>query len=345
MSETMYTNALSRIGSLPKGEERKKLLQDDAFRSLLLSSGANVTLYSGEVMNAENKSASLEQALSGVYVGLIQRRNRFGKLDGLGALGGLAERTSDEEFNALDEAERLKLVEQKDDVILQSGRPVLTKNIDVIRQKNVLREMREELDDLGIQGIAIDPSKLELVPMPKVKDDNFLINIWGGTGPCFAITPYCHLYKDSEGLMDKIIANTKEKEGGEATSYQKIPLFNALGAYGNKGSQDCQLEDGRSAVKDYRYPHEYLAVWALAAKLLNYDPQKMVALSEEVQSSVNHRISFVKLAETTGQTLSDLAHVLKLDSETLEQMEKTTWNCFNKKGNTIALLAGKGCHD
>ena len=338
MTELMYKLALQRIANLPKGEERRKLLQDDAFRSQVLSSGANVTIYSGDVIPTEGKSISLEQVLSAVYVGLIQRKNKAGNLEGLGALGGLAERTSEEEFRELNKAKQLELVDQKDDIILQSGQPVLTKDIDVIRQKNVLREMREELDDLGIQGVSIDLGKLELVPMPKVKDDNYMINIWSGKGRCFAISPYCHLYKDTEGLIDKILTHKKEKEGGEVSSYKKVPLFEALGAYGNRGNKDSQLEDGRSAEKDYRYPHEYLAAWALAAKLLNYDSAKMIALSSEVQTSVFHRISFRKLAEVTGQTFSDLANVLKIDVPTLEKMETATEFAFNEKKMKNTLL-------
>ena len=329
MTVSIYEQALQRIASLPKGEERRKLLQDKNFRSQVLSSGANVTIYSGDVKSDEN--ISLEEALSDVYVGLIQRINKNGHLDGLGALGGLAERTSEEEFYRLEQEERAELVTQRDDIVLCINTPVLTQNIDIIRKKNVLREMREELDDLGIQDLSIDPARLELVPMPKVKDDNFMINIWSGTGKCFAISPYCHLYKDKEGLIDKIIAHKKEKEGGEVSSYKKIPLFKALGAYGNHGSKDCQLEDGRSADKDYRYPHEYLAAWALAAKLLNYDPNKMIALSSEVQSSVSHLISFSKLAEATGQTLDDLAEVLRLTPDTIKKMEHKNKIIFEQK--------------
>ena len=339
MTILTYEQALQRIADLPKGEDRKKLLQDEDFRRLVLSSGANVTIYSGNIKS--DKSISLEEALSGVYVGLIQRKNRSGKLDGLGALGGLAERTSEEEFYGLGQEKRTELINQRDDVVLQSNIPVLTRDINVIRQKNVLREMREELDDLGIQDLSIDPARLELISMPKVKDDNYMINIWSGTGKCFAISPYCHLYEDTEGLIDKIIAHEQEKEGGEVSSYKKIPLFKALGAYGNHGTEGCQLEDGRSADQDYRYPHEYLTVWALAAKLLNYDEDKMIALASEVQSSVSHVISFSKLAEATGQTLDDLAAVLKLMPNTIRKMEQNNQDILKQRKVMGVVFASK----
>ena len=83
---------LEALGKAPKGAEREKILSVKENRDLLLSSGANVTLYAGEVIDAD----SMEKMLENVYVGLIQRLNaKTGKPDGVGALGGLSERTDD----------------------------------------------------------------------------------------------------------------------------------------------------------------------------------------------------------------------------------------------------------
>jgi len=313
-----YSDALKIIAQTPKGKERALLLKDDDFRAAVLSSGANVTIYSGRPHNAE----TAKEALSDVYIGLLQRKNKQGKLDGLGALGGMAERTREEEFYMLDELKRLDLIGQKDDVILDGMHPILTSDINIIRKNNVLRELREELNDLGITDITIQPDKLELIDMPKVKDDNFMINIWNGQGECFAITPYCHIYEDKTGLIDEISFRAKEKSGGEAVTYKKIALFDALMAYGNLASDGNSLEDGRSADRDYRYPHEYLTAWALAAKLLHHQPERMIALAQEVQSNSSHQISFMRIAKATGQTMDDIADVLKISHRTLAQMEK-----------------------
>ena len=310
--------ALKKVAKTSKGAERAKLLQNEEFRNLLLSSGANVTIYSGNVKSGDN----CREELSDIFIGLIQRKNKKGNLDGLGALGGLAERTSEDHFMQMSEVEKLSLLGKKDDIVLENGHITLTKDINVIRQNNVMREMREELADLGITSISINSERLELIPMPKVKDDNYMINIWDGQGECFAISPYCHIYKDEENIITRISDAAHEQKGGEATAYKKVSLFHALSAYGNSAGKEASLEDGRSATKDYRYPHEYLAAWALAAKLLAYDSKKMVALADEVQQTSDHQISFNRLAKATGQIMNDVAAILRIKPDTLNKMEQ-----------------------
>ena len=319
---------LKKIAQTPKGDKRAVLLKNETIRNAVLSSGANVTIYEG---NIKDKS-SPKDILSDIYVGLIQRKNKHGKFDGLGALGGLAERTSIEEFNNATLLERLSLIDKKDDVILVDNAPYLTFDIDIIRKNNVLREMSEELFDLGIRDITINPDKMELIPMPNVKDDNYMINIWDGKGECFAITPYCHIYKDEEGLIDTIIKTAKEQENGEVAEYRKVPLMDALKAYGNIGTS-CLLEDGRDAKKDYRYPHEYLCAWALASKLLNHDENKIFELAIEIQKSSNHLISFETLAKNTKQNMEDISCILGISNETLEKIEKHCKNIHSNKLN------------
>ena len=316
--------ALKVIARTPKGAARATLLQSEALRSLVLNSGANVTIYGGELKEGK----TCKEMLSDIYVGLIKRKNKHGKPDGVGALGGMAERTNPTQFMQMKPEQRSALIGQKDDVILAGNTPFLIDRMDIIRQNNVAREMREELADLGIANEQIDLQKLELVEMPNVKDDNYMINIWDGQGECYAVTPYCHLYKDSTGLVDRLSANAHEKAGGEARGYAKVPLFDALGAYGCPATKDCALEDGRNAETDYRYPHEHLAVWALAAKYLEYNPEKMVALAQEVQASNRHQISFERLAKATGQTMEDVAKALKILPTTLQKMEQAALGQF-----------------
>ncbi len=312
-------DVLQIIASTPKGEERKRLLDDDRLRNLVLNTGANVTIFSGEIKDGK----TFKEMFENVFIGLIQRKNKKGQPNGLGALGGLAERTSSKEFDLMSEEEKKGLVGKKDDVIIKKGKTILIDNIDIIRKNNVLRETHEELDDLGITNISIDPEKLLLIPMPKVKDDNYMINIWNGDRPCFAVNPYCYLYKDESNLLDVISASAREKDGGEASVYRKVPLFKALSAYGNRADKKEEaLEDGRSAVKDYRYPHEHLSAWFLASQLLENNPDKFIALTQEVQKSAHHPISFANLAQATGQTLEDLGNVLNLSGETLKKADK-----------------------
>lgn len=319
--------ALKKIAQTPKGEARAKLLQSEHFRELVLNSGANVTLYCG----AAKAGKTCREMLENVHIGLLQRKNKFGKPDGLGALGGMAERTSPSQFNALSLEQQRALIGQKDDVVLAHNFPYLIHRMDIIRQNNVMREMREELEDLGIKGERINPEKLKLIDMPKVKDDNYMINIWDGQGACYAVTPYCHLYHDTEGLIDRLVAGAQEREGGEASGYIKMPLFEALCAYGRPGPKDCALEDGRDAAKDYRYPHEHLAAWVLASQMLHRNQSKLIELATEVQDASEHRISFHNLAKATGQTMTDLALVIGVSPTAIFEMEKAAANKFMQK--------------
>ena len=338
----MITNkeALLLIASAPKGKKRAELLKDDEIRRAVLSSGANVTIYTGEV---NHNAQDVVQSLRDVYIGLIQRKNRYGNFDGLGALGGLAERTDRKFFDKMTLQEKLQLVSLKDDVIMAGNYPVITDDIDIIRKNNVLREMREELDNLGIDYIRINPEEMELISMPKVKDDNYMVNIWNGEGECYAITPYCHIYKDSTGIIDLISQNAKEQVGGEASEYRKVLLTDALGAYGNFNGKH-RMEDGRNAVKDYRYPHEYLTAWVLASKLLGGNDEKMIQLAMAVQKKCNHIVSFDKIAEATSQTMKDVADVLNVGENTLKKMEECVGYVYKSKKNE-QLIQQNYCPD
>lgn len=309
--------AMQRLAKLSH-QERAILLKNKQIRGAVLNSGANVTLYCGDVQ----QGATVQEQLSQIYIGLIERKNKKGKPDGLGALGGMAERTNSEMFNQLNRAQRLRLIGQKDDIAVKYKIPYLTNDIHFIRKNNVLREMKEELADLNLQNYTINPDKLELVKMPHVKDDNYIINIWDGTGEAYAITPYCHLYKDEEGLIDSIILSAQEKEGGEVKAFKKMPLFEALKCYGNPGNADNSLEDGRSGQKDYRYPHEYLAAWGLAAKLLNHDTEKLVQLAQQVQAQCAHTISLSRIAQDTAQTMADIGVALGVPEDVVAKMDK-----------------------
>ena len=331
-----YKEALEKLRGM-SAQERARFLENSKNRAAILSSGANVNIYAGELIKGE----TLKEAFSKVFIGLIQRKNRFGKLDGLGALGGLVERTSTEEL--LDKKQispkevhqkiLAKLFNQKDDIIYNAitKKYEITTDINIIRINNVLREMKEELADLGIEGISINPDKLELISMPEVKDDNYIINIWNGEGNSYAVNPYSHLYKDETGLLDILVEKAKERENGEATKFIKKPLFDALSAYGNKPTgNEPILEDGRVANKDYRYTHEYLAAWALASNLLNHDPKKLLQLAIEVQKEADHHISFKVIAKATNQSLSALAKVLGVDEKTIQDIETKTKEIFKK---------------
>ena len=302
-----------------KGAERAAILYDGENRKLIQSSGANVTLYSGEVKTGE----SVKEQLEDISVLLIERLNaRTGVRDGIGALGGLSERTTPLYFAKLSEQERISLIDLRDDVVEENGKAVLTTDIDVIRVNNVKREMREELGDLGLSCQETDFDKMELIEMSGVKDDNFLINIWSGEGDVWAINPYCHVLKVEDDFIQNLVgANQKKKEHAEVNNLRKMPLFEALKHYGEYGGK-VQMNDGRNAEKDYRYVHEWLAVWGLASKVLGHDDEKMLKLMKEVQKETPWKIDFESAAKKMGKDIHFVAEVLKIKPETIEQMQR-----------------------
>lgn len=313
---------LDSLARLSKGAERAQFLQQKGVREAVASSGANVTLISGTYKEA----LSVKESLADIRLGLIARLNsRSGEPDGIGALGGLSERTSPLVFSSMTHQERLAAMRKKDDIIVKNNQPVLTHDINIIRLNNVQREMREELANLGINNFKLSLRKMELVAMPDIKDDNFITNIWNGQGEAWAITPYCHILQVEPKMLDELVARAASKEKhqahSEAAKFIAIPLTEALKAYGNFSGAK-KLEDGRNAQTDYRYPHEWLASWYIAAEKLAHDDTKIFALMHEIQAETPWKISFLPAARKIGKDLNYIASVLKIKPETMQQMEQ-----------------------
>lgn len=329
----IYTNKeelLTALSLANKGIERAKILQIEQNRNLIKSSGANVTLYSGEIKT----SYSPLKALENVHIGVIRRLNaKTGEPDGIGALGGLSERTNEAEFTAMSPKQRRALIGKKDDVIMSDNDAVLTFDINIIRLNNVIRETNEELGNLGIYDFKINPYDMQLIDMAEVRDDNFAINIWNGKGDVWCITPYCHMLKTSQETLDMLEKRSKDvhqhEQNSEAANYTKIKLTHALKSFGNTSGKN-KLEDGRNANTDYRYPHEWLASWALASKLLNNDEEKIINLYREIQSQTPWKISFNNAAKKMGTDLNFIAKTLKISPKAVEEMEKVSPPAISK---------------
>ncbi|MBQ8870193.1 MAG: hypothetical protein IJ019_02315 [Alphaproteobacteria bacterium] len=312
---------IKALKDAPKGEKRSQILNIEQNRNLIKNSGANVTLYSGDVLDNNNPI----QALDNIYIGVIQRLNaKTGYPDGIGALGGLSERTDEDKFNHMTISEKKQLLGQKDDVIIQNEKVVLTDDINIIRLNNVIRETKEELGNLGIYDFKLDKSQIHLIQMEDLKDDNFAINIWNGNGDVWCITPYCHILKTTEQTLD-ILANRsadihKHEQNSEVAEYKKIKLTQALKSFGNFSGNN-KLEDGRNANSDYRYPHEWFATWALASDLLNNDENKLTLLYKKIQLQTPWKISFKNAAQKMGKDLDFVAKTLNIGIKAIENIE------------------------
>lgn len=367
-----------------KPEERKRLLENEDIRNAVLSTGASVILY--KVDGEEPKDD-----LSNVYIGVVERKSKQNP-DGLGNFGGLAERTSEDELlekiekllkekkgNPISEEDARQIVlaelfDKKDDIIKIGDRYEITSDIEIIRENNVLREMKEELEDLGIEGIKLEKlftknddgeitntstlkipdkenpkepieikaSDLKYIKMKDVRDDNYITNIWNGdkSQKVYAINPCCHTCQDIYGLLEVLEKNKEEaKKDGEMAGFKKMDLITALTSYGNEALEgEFALRDGsdpkRSALRDYRYPHEYLGLWALASNLLNHDSEKLEQLAIRVQNAADHPISLKKIADAIGQSDEELAKTLGITVKEFDKIEKALTQTYSNKTTT-----------
>lgn len=110
----------------------------------------------------------------------------------------------------------------------------------------------------------------------------------------------------------------KHEKNSEARSYLKMTLFDALPRYG-KRSGEVLSADGRDMTYDYRYPHEWLVSWKIAAEALNGEPKDLLLLAAEVQKTSEHQVSFAAAAKDMGQDLDFVAKALELPADTDSQ--------------------------
>jgi len=309
---------LEALRAAQKGSERAEILKNEENRNLILNTGASVTLYCGEL----SEGNTVREKLSNIFVAVVGRQNsRTGTPDGLGSLGGLCERTNPFEFHNLSKGQKMALVGQKDDVILKDGMPVLTENMETIRKNNVLRETCEELADLGIYGVKLDTSMFELAKLPGIKDDNYIINIWEGKEQSFAVNPSCYILKVERELIDSLQKQSAPQPDSEAREIVMKPIFEMLPHFGKRGGAH-QAEDGRNMLYDYRYPHEWLMTWVIAAKTLKHNQIDMIKLAEEAQSQAGHLVSFELAAERMQADDRTIAGSLGISKQAFRQMQK-----------------------
>lgn len=329
---------LNVLASTPKGEARAQILNEAQNRILVLSSGSSVTIYSGEI----KEGSTVKERLSSTFIMVMKRRNaRTGAPDGLGTLGGMGERTNPLDFYNLSEDKKADLVGKKDDVILQDGKPTLTKDIKIICENNTLREAQEELHDLNINDVNLNYQDFEAISINGLKDDNFITNIWDGKGQVFAVNPYCHIFKAEESFIDKLKdRSTLSKPGqtSEAIAIDKKPLFAALSCFGNQ-SGTHRSEDGRNMQQDYRYPHEWMMTWVIASKQLNSNPEQMIQLAQEVQASSSHLVDFDLVAKKMKVEPSAIAKTLGISTETFAKMQDTMQKTYNQQQLKKSYLA------
>ena len=430
---------------------REEILANPANRALVLNSGANVTMrYTPHLYGIED-----------TVIFLAERVGKHKEPDGLGALGGLSERTkmSAQHFNELMEGRidysrdllinyaaghksswLIKQIEEidfdkvreslngstkiedveaafakhidhndrdrlaksivfvlgnffgpvdkllnkrgkelllgaKDDIIaLPDGKAEILGRIKTIAANTVMREMNEELSEIGLGFFIIDLNRMRLIPNDKIKDDSYILNStgkgWDGdmsVGPnIYAITPFCHTYE----LTSKELARIREAKplagGYEIGSLKSYPLLEMLERFGKK------TDEGKDDLThNYKYPHEYLAAWHIAGdisskslpeianekKLVPWDiaeirfeqkGDKLVEIAENVQKSIaakgeTYKIDFADIAKRMGVEISDINTYLEVPAGTVERMQAAIdkalpSQAINKDGKAVKAV-------
>lgn len=321
---------LKALASFPAGSpQRAIILSKESNRKKVLSSGANVVLYSGTA----HKANTPEKMLDTVFLGLIERLSaKTGIPDGIGNLGGLSERTDSQQFNQMNFTEKKGLLGKKDDVVLSpQGQIVLTNNLDWISRNNIQREAREELGNIGVSTNSINFEKMVPIPLKQVKDDYYILNKWNGQGIAYAITPFSYLLKIGEDILEAISQSShtnKHENQSEVLHFQKMKLSDALCRFGKPAKSTSSSLEIRDMTSDYRYPHEWLAAWCLAALQLNRDEQKLITLARGLQKKTPYLIDFEYAAQQMNQTPKDMAQTIGISTPGLLKMIQTIKNQF-----------------
>ncbi len=311
---------LSLIAQTPKGAERKKIVNQ--YRDKISITGGFCVLYATQ--SVRGKTA--KETLSHTYVGAIERTSaRTGTPDGLGNLGGLGEYATPE----IVAREGINAVGKYDNVgINVNGTVEIIHDINLIARNNAAREAKEELQNLGISDYKLPKMALERVDLPGVTDDNFIINRWNGTGAAYAVTPSGHILDVGEQLLDRLTSQSENDPyelGEEAKGFRKMPIFEALKHWGKKLPVNApnRSEDGRDLTYDYRYPHEYLLTWKIAAKVLGGKENDIIRLGKEVQMQTAHLIDLKDVARQMDVPLKNLGMIIGLSEKGVEKLIKT----------------------
>lgn len=159
--------------------------------------------------------------------------------------------------------------------------------------RNALREGQEEMEEL--LGYQPDLKEDRYSFLYAAKDDKFLIN----NGKGFAVDARLHAYETEPELWEALFPdNAKISHRDEShNGYQETDKAEVL-----------TFKQALTRQEDYHYPHEYFALWVMAAKEMKAD---LDVLAEEARATMNGgRVDFTKLAEDMFTSVAELESYL-----------------------------------
>lgn len=247
------------------------------------------------------------------------------------------------------------LVGGKDDVIVENRVPTVTRDIDIIKINTVMRELQEELGEIGITNLKLDPNKFKLI-VSDTRDDNFIINIWDGNmqnaGGIYAVSPFCHSYILSPDDVLQINAAQQIIGKDEIGALIPKPLIEVLASTVCPNAIDgITVNLQWDKEKDMRYPHEAIVVWAVAAEAIKeQNPdcdivQEMSNLARLVQKRMgaSRQLDFKAMANTINTSLENLNSFIGVPTGTVEHIDAVVKSVFMQPdsgitgGNTVLL--------
>ncbi len=75
-------------------------------------------------------------------------------------------------------------------------------------------------------------------------------------------------------------------------------------------------------ASDYRYPHEWMVLWILAARELRHDEKLLVSLAGEVQAACAHRLDLFDAADRMRVGTGKLAAAFGVSLQTVKNMQE-----------------------
>jgi hypothetical protein len=325
-----------------------------ATRIEYVSSGASITYFTRHYAPQSKIAIPLIlRPLSLISLALSKRLKPDGQTDGIaGSAGGLAKRIGATKFDPnkyedeknlaeqfgevltiekLKDAsthERLNISTQEkilrvfDDIILdEDGALCLTDDIQIIRQKNIAREMQEELGSSipeNLRAEILSTQSIEI--LSSIQDDQYLSTpqLWQSNFEnkglwAYPVDASVYAAELNARTYDKLLRATRHVQNtdGEILGLMDVPLMNALLRISSEGTSK-----GYDPDFHFRYTHEALIPWVLACRALHHNTFKMRELVRFIAPSFrpSNPLDFEKIAAQLGKTLEDLDHIFGLKS-------------------------------